>query len=159
MSSDVITQNRKAYHDYFIVETIEAGIMLTGTEVKSLRAGKANLKDSYAKIKNEEIFLVNTHISAYDRADAFKHIDPERTRKLLLHKDEIKRLIGKTREKGFTLIPTKLYFKGGRVKVEIGLAKGKTSYDKRETLKKKDVEREIKSAFKAHGGVKKGKAA
>ncbi len=148
MGTDIVCQNRKAYHDYFIEETFEAGIILTGTEVKSLRAGKANLKDSYARIKDSEIFLINTHISPYTRADSFKQIDPERTRKLLLHKKEIIRLIGKTREKGYTLIPTKIYFKGGKAKVEIGLAKGKAFYDKRETIKKKDVQREMQKTLK-----------
>ncbi len=148
MASEVVCQNKKAYHDYFIDETLEAGIILTGTEVKSLRLGKANLKDSYARIKGEEVFLVNTHISPYTQADSFHQIDPERTRKLLLHKAEIKRLIGKTREKGYTLIPTKIYFKGGNAKVEIGLARGKTLYDKREVLKKKTVQKEMAQAFK-----------
>ncbi len=148
MGISVVCQNKKAYHDYFIEETIEAGIMLTGTEVKSLRLGKANLKDSYARIKGEEAFLINTHISPYARADSFRQQDPERTRKLLLHKKEILRLIGKTREKGYTLIPTKIYFKGGKAKVELGLAKGKTTYDKRETLKKKEAAREVQKEFK-----------
>lgn len=148
MGTDIVCQNRKAYHDYFIEETFEAGIILTGTEVKSLRAGKANLKDSYARVKDSEVFLVKTHISAYTQADTFKQDDPERTRKLLLHKKEILRLIGKTREKGYTLIPTKIYFKGGKAKVEIGLAKGKAFYDKRETIKKKDVQREMQKTLK-----------
>jgi len=144
---EIISQNRKAFHDYFIEETIEAGIMLTGSEVKSLRAGKANLKDSYARIKDEEIFLVNTHISQYTKADGFDHADPERTRKLLLHKKEIVRLLGKTREKGYTIIPTKLYFKDGKAKVELGLAKGKTFYDKRDDIKKREVKREMEKAM------------
>ena len=143
MAIEIVTQNRKAFHDYFIEETFEAGIMLTGTEVKSLRAGKANLKDSYARIKNDEIFLLNTHISPYSQADGFKQHEPERTRKLLLHKKEIMKLVGKTREKGYTLVPTKIYFKDGKAKVEIGLAKGKTSYDKRDSIKARDVKREI----------------
>lgn len=147
MAIEIISQNRKAYHDYFIEETIEAGIMLTGSEVKSLRAGKANLKDSYARIKDTEVFLVNTHISPYTKADGFTHADPDRTRKLLLHKREIARLLGKTREKGYTLIPTKLYFKDGKAKVELGLAKGKTFYDKREDIKKRDVQRYIQKAM------------
>lgn len=148
MGISVVCQNKKAYHDYFIEETVEAGIVLTGAEVKSLRLGRANLKDSYARIKNEEVFLINTHISPYALADSFRQQDPERTRKLLLHKKEILRLIGKTREKGYTLIPTKIYFKGGKAKVEIGLAKGKTTYDKRETLKKKEAAREVQKEFK-----------
>lgn len=148
MSNEPICQNRKAYHDYFIEETIEAGLILTGTEVKSLRLGRANLNDSYARIKGEEIFLINAHVSPYSQADGFDKPDPERTRKLLLHRKEILRLIGKTREKGFTLIPTKIYFKGGRAKVELALARGKTLYDKRATLKKKEATRELSRAFK-----------
>ncbi|CAG1066726.1 SsrA-binding protein [uncultured bacterium] len=148
MAIDIVTQNRKAFHDYFIEETFEAGIMLTGTEVKSLRAGKANLKDSYARIKDGEIFLLNTHISPYTQADGFKQHDPERTRKLLLHKKEILKLLGKTREKGYTLVPTKIYFKDGKAKVEIGLAKGKTSYDKRDSIKARDVKREIEKTMR-----------
>ena len=143
MAIDIVTQNKKAFYDYFIEETFEAGIMLTGTEVKSLRAGKANLKDSYARIKDGEIFLLNTHISPYNQADGFKQHEPERTRKLLLHKKEIMKLLGKTREKGYTLVPTKIYFKDGKAKVEIGLARGKTSYDKRDSIKARDVKREI----------------
>lgn len=148
MAIEIVTQNRKAFHDYFIEETFEAGIMLTGTEVKSLRAGKANLKDSYARIKNEEVFLLNTHISPYTQADGFKQHEPERTRKLLLHKKEIMKLVGKTREKGYTLVPTKIYFKNGKAKVEIGLAKGKTSYDKRDSIKARDVKREIAQSMR-----------
>lgn len=148
MSNEPVCQNRKAYHDYFIEETVEAGLMLTGTEVKSLRLGKANLQDSYARIKDEEVFLINAHISPYTQADGFEKINPERTRKLLLHKKEILRLIGKTREKGYTLIPTKLYFKKGVAKVELALARGKTMYDKRATIKKKEAARELSRAFK-----------
>lgn len=148
MAAKVICQNKKAFHEYHIVETIEAGIVLSGNEVKSLRQGKANLKDSYARIKDEEVFLINTHISPYTQADGFTAPDPTRTRKLLLHKREIRKLIGKTREKGFTLIPTKMYFKDGKVKVQVGLAKGKTLYDKRDTLKKKDLDREMARAVK-----------
>lgn len=148
MAIEVVCQNRKAYHDYHIEETFEAGIVLTGQEVKSLRQGKANLKDSYARILGEEAFLLNTHISHYTQADSFTEADPERTRKLLLHKTEIHKLMGKVREKGYTLIPTKLYFKGGRAKVEIALAKGKTFYDKRATIKKREAEKEISRAIK-----------
>lgn len=151
MSIDIVTQNRKAYHDYFIEETFEAGIMLTGTEVKSLRAGKANLKDGYARIIGEEAFLLNAHISPYSKADGFQQHEPDRTRKLLLHKKEIRRLLGKTREKGYTLIPTKIYFKDGKAKVELGLAKGKTFYDKRESIKKRDVKREMEKALGRRG--------
>lgn len=149
MSIEPVTQNRKAFHDYFIEETFEAGIMLTGAEVKSLRAGRCNLKDSYARIKSGEVFLVNTHISPYGQADGFSHQEPDRTRKLLLHKREITRLLGKTREKGYTLVPTKIYFKDGKAKVEVGLAKGKTSYDKRDDIKKRDVKREMEKALRS----------
>jgi len=148
LSIKIITKNKKAYHDYFIEETMEAGIALTGPEVKSIRAGKVNLKDGFARIKNEEVWLLNIHISPYAQADGFGEQDPERTRKLLLHKREIQRLIGKTREKGYTLVPTKLYFKRGKVKVELGLAKGKARYDKRETIKRKETEREMLRAIK-----------
>ena len=142
-----IVTNKKAFHDYFILETIEAGLVLLGTEVKSLREGRANLKDSYARIDSGEAFLIDCHISQYPCGGHFNH-DPRRPRKLLLKRMEIKRLLGKMTEKGFTLIPTKLYFKSGRVKVEIGLAKGKKQYDKRETLRKKEEKREIERAFK-----------
>jgi len=145
----MVTQNKKAYHDYFIEETVEAGIVLTGAEVKSLRAGKANLKDSYVRIKDAEAFLVNTHISPYAQADSFSKAEPDRTRKLLLHKKEIERFIGKARVKGYTIIPTKIYFKDGKAKVEIALAKGKTFYDKRDTIRKKETAREISRAMKA----------
>ena len=148
MGISVVCQNKKAFHDYYIEETIEAGIMLTGPEVKSLRLGKANLLDCYARVKDEEIWLVHAHISPYARADAFNLPDPVRTRKLLLHKKEIVRLIGKTKERGFTLVATKIYFKGGKAKVELGLAKGKSTYDKRDTLKKKEAVREMAKEFK-----------
>ena len=149
MSIKVICQNKKAYFDYFVEETHEAGLILTGGEVKSLRLGRANLKDSYAKVMGSEVFLVNAHISAYAQSDSTARHDPERTRKLLLHKWEVKKLIGKTREQGYTLVPTKLYFKGGKAKVEIALAKGKKLYDKRESIKKKGAEREIARAIKS----------
>ncbi|MEK7773751.1 MAG: SsrA-binding protein SmpB, partial [Deltaproteobacteria bacterium] len=124
MAIEMVTQNKKAYHDYFIEDTVEAGIVLTGVEVKSLRAGKANLKDGYVRIKDGEAFLINTHISPYSQADGFSKAEPDRTRKLLLHKKEIERFIGKARVKGYTIIPTKIYFKDGKAKVEIALAKG-----------------------------------
>jgi len=146
-----VCRNKKAYHDYFIEETVEAGIVLNGTEVKSLRLGRANIKDSYARISNEEVFIVNAHISPYEQADSFNAQEPRRTRKLLLHKKEIQRLIGKTRVKGYTLIPTMIYFKRGVAKVELGLARGKTLYDKRDTLKKREAEREIARAFSKKG--------
>ncbi|MDZ4383639.1 MAG: SsrA-binding protein SmpB, partial [Thermodesulfovibrionia bacterium] len=132
----------KAYHDYFIEETCEAGITLLGTEVKSLREGKANLKDSYALIKGNEIFLLNCHISPYSHGNIQNH-DPLRTRKLLLHRKEINKLWGKLTQKGLTLIPLKIYFKKGKAKVEIGLCKGKKQYEKREVLKEKEARREI----------------
>lgn len=149
MPINIVCQNKKAFHDYFIEETFEAGICLAGTEVKSLRLGRANLKDSYAKIlKGGEVYLLNTHISPYAQADRSTMPDPERTRKLLLHKGEIKKLIGKTKQKGYTLIPTKIYFKDGKAKVEIALAIGKKLFDKRESIKKKEVSRELARALK-----------
>lgn len=144
----VVCQNKKAYHDYFIEDAIEAGIVLVGTEVKSLRLGHVNLKDGYATLKGTEVFLVNTHISPYKQADRFSQPEPDRARKLLLHKHEINKLIGKVKEKGYTLIPTKIYFKNGKAKVEIALAKGKKFFDKREAIKKKTVEREMEKAVK-----------
>ena len=139
--------NKKARHDYFVEETYEAGISLVGTEVKSLRLGKGNLKDSYVRIEEGEAFLHNTHISPYPYGHQFNH-DPERVRKLLLHKREIRRLMGKTQERGYTLVPLKMYLKNGRIKIELGLAKGKTLYDKREDLKKRSADREIEKAMK-----------
>lgn len=147
MTGMIISRNKRARFDFFIDETYEAGIVLTGTEVKALRQGKVNLKDSYARIKNEEIYLMDVHISPYTHGNRFNH-DPDRPRKLLMHKREIKRLYGKSREKGFSIIPTKLYFKAGRVKVEIGLGKGKRTYDKRELLKRKTLEREVERNYR-----------
>jgi SsrA-binding protein len=147
MSEKILCLNKKARHDYFIEETYEAGIALEGTEVKSLRMGKGNLKDSYVLIKDEEAFLHNTHISPYPYAHQFNH-EPERVRKLLLHKQEIRRLSGKTNERGYTLIPLKIYLKSGKIKLAIGLAKGKTLYDKREDLKKRSADREMEKALK-----------
>jgi len=147
MSIKMVCQNKKAYADYFIDETIEAGIVLTGTEVKSLREGKANLKDSYVIIKDGEAFLLNCHISPYSHGNIYNH-DPLRTRKLLLHKKEIERLIGKTQQQGYTLIPLKIYFKGHYVKVEIALARGRKKYEKRDIIKKKEAQREIERAIK-----------
>lgn len=144
----IITTNRKAYHDYHIQETYEAGISLLGTEVKSLREGRANLKDSYALIKNEEIFLFNCHISPYSHGNIQNH-DPLRTRKLLLHKKEISRLWGKISQQGFTLVALKIYFKHGKAKVELGLAKGKRQYEKRASIKEKEAKREIERHIKA----------
>lgn len=141
--------NRRARHDYFIEETYEAGLVLTGSEVKSLREGKANLKDSYGRILKGEAFLLNAHISPYSAANQFNH-EPTRTRKLLLRKQEIRRLTGRVQVRGLTLIPLKLYFKNGRAKVELALAKGKKFYDKREVLKQKDARREVERSLKSH---------
>ncbi len=143
-----LVTNRQARHDYHILETMEAGIVLKGTEIKSVRGGRVNLKDSFARIENGEIYLYNMHISPYDFGNRENH-DPLRPRKLLLHKGEIRRLIGKTQEKGLTLIPLTLYIKSGYAKVELALAKGKRIYDKREDLKKRQVDREIQRAFSA----------
>ena len=144
----IVCQNRKAYHDYSIEDTIEAGISLVGTEVKSLRDGKANLMDSYVLIKNMEAFLLNCHISPYSHGNIMNH-DPVRTRKLLMHKKEIARLQGKMAQKGYTLIPLKIYFKEGRAKVEVGLAKGKREYEKRDAIKTREANREIDKAMKS----------
>ena len=144
----IVAQNRKAFHDYFVEETFEAGMVLTGTEVKSLRDGKANLKDSYVIIKDSEAFLLNCHISPYTHGNIMNH-DPVRTRKLLLHRKEIIRLQGMAAQKGYSLVPLKIYFKESRAKVEIGLVKGKRQYEKRETIKKKEAAREIERAMKS----------
>ena len=144
----IIAENRKARHDFTIYETYEAGISLTGTEVKSLRAGKANMKDSYAQLtRSAEVFLYNLHISPYDHGNIFNH-DPLRNRRLLLHREEIRKLIGKVKEKGYALVPLKMYFKRGLVKVEIALAVGKKLYDKRQDMAKKDAKREVERAMK-----------
>ncbi|NLW56567.1 MAG: SsrA-binding protein SmpB [Firmicutes bacterium] len=149
VKNKTIATNRRARHDYFIEDTLEAGIVLTGTEVKSLRLGKVGLNDSYAQLKAMEVFLYNCHISPYDFGNRFNH-DPLRPRKLLLHKEQIRRLASKTKEKGYTLVPLSLYFdQKNRVKVELALAKGKKLYDKRQTLAKKDAEREVARALKA----------
>ncbi len=137
----VIATNRKARHDYFVVQTFEAGIVLSGTEVKSLRQGKINFVDSYASIKDGEIWLHSTNISEYSQGNIYNH-NPVRDRKLLLNKNEIRKLFSKTEEKGLTLIPLSFYFKNGKVKVELGVCKGKKTYDKRETLAKKDFQRQ-----------------
>jgi SsrA-binding protein len=146
----LIAQNKKAFHDYHIEETLEAGIALTGTEVKSLRAGRVNLRDSYAAVENGELFLIGVHISPYEQGNIFNH-DPLRKRKLLMHAREIRRLYGKVRVAGYTLVPTRLYFKDGRAKVELGLAKGKTTYDKRQTLAKKEALREMERGLRQRG--------
>lgn len=140
-------QNRKVNFDYEIIDTFEAGIVLTGTEIKSIRLGKCNLKDSYAIIKNNEIFILNMHISQYEQGNRFNH-EETRTRKLLMHKKEILKLRDKLEIEGFTLVPIKLYFKGNKAKLLIGLAKGKKNYDKRESIKKKDIERQMAKDLK-----------
>ena len=137
----IVTTNRKARHDYHIIDSYESGIILKGTEVKSIRNGNVNLKDSYAVIKDGEVFLLNMHVSHYKQGNIFNHV-PLRDRKLLLNKREIKKLLGKVQEKGMTLVPLKLYFKKGRVKVELALAKGKKVYDKRKEIARRDFERE-----------------
>ena len=144
----LIASNKTARRDYDITDTYEAGMVLTGTEVKALRDGKANLKDSYALVNNEEVFLRELHISHYDHGNRYNH-DPLRARKLLLHKREIRKLYGKSREKGLALIPLKLYFKNGKVKVEIGIGKGKKLYDRREDIKKREERRDIAREFKS----------
>jgi len=146
----VITINRKARHDYQILDTFETGICLQGTEVKSIRQGMVNLKDSFASISSNEVFLENMHVSPYEHGNIFNH-DPLRKRKLLLHKSQIKQLIGKTKEKGLTLVPLKLYLQRGLVKVELALAKGKKLYDKRQDIAERDAKREIERAFKERG--------
>ncbi|MCK6619364.1 MAG: SsrA-binding protein SmpB [Calditrichaceae bacterium] len=145
----IITSNKKAFHDYHISETVEAGMVLTGTEVKSLRAGRCNLKDSYAKVINDELWLIGMHISAYENEGYVTH-DPEARRKLLLHRSEIRRLHRKVLEKGITLIPLKLYFKNGWAKVELGLASGKRQYDKRQDIAQRDQQREMKRLQKKY---------
>jgi SsrA-binding protein len=143
----VVCQNRKAFHDYSIEETLEAGIALLGTEIKSLREGRANLKDSYVIVKDAEGFLLNCHISPYSHGNIMNH-DPLRMRKLLLHRKEIDRLAGKAATKGFSLIPLKIYFKGPFAKVEIGLARGKKLFEKRDAIKEREARREIERAMK-----------
>lgn len=140
-------QNRKVNFDYEIIDTFETGVVLTGTEIKSIRLGKCNLKDSYAIIKNNEIFILNMHISQYEQGNRFNH-EETRTRKLLMHKKEILKLRDKIEIDGFTLVPIKLYFKGSKAKLLIGLAKGKKNYDKRESIKKKDIERQLAKDLK-----------
>lgn len=139
----VLATNRKARHEFFIEDSYEAGIVLTGTEVKSIRQGKVNIKESYAVIENGEVFIQGMHISPYEQGNIY-NVDPLRVRKLLLHRREIRKLIGETKQKGFTLVPLSIYLKDGRVKVEIALAKGKKLYDKRDTIAKKDAERRMK---------------
>ena len=144
----LIANNKKAFHDYFIEDTYEAGISLAGTEVKSLRMGKCSVKESFIRVEKGEVYIYGMHISPYEKGNIFNK-DPLRVRKLLLHKLEIRRLMSKIKEKGYTLVPLQVYFKGSLVKVEIGLARGKKLYDKRDDLAKKDAKREIDRAFKA----------
>ena len=146
-TSRLIAQNKKAYHDYFIEETYQAGISLAGTEVKSLRLGKCSLKESFIRIENGSAFVYNMHISPYEKGNIFNK-DPLRERKLLMHRYEINKLKGKIQEKGYTLVPLQVYFKGSLVKVEIGLARGKKIYDKRADIAKKDQRRELEKEFK-----------
>jgi SsrA-binding protein len=143
----LIADNRKAFHDYHILETFEAGIALLGTEVKGIREGRANLRDSFARVEKGEVWLHNVHISPYTHRGYVDH-DPKRRRRLLLHKREIRKLIGRTTERGLTLVPTKLYFKNGRVKVALALARGKQAHDKRETLRRREIDRETRAAVK-----------
>ena len=147
MSIKIVTQNRKARHTYHIIEKWEAGLVLKGTEVKSLRAGQANLKDSYGRIEKGEVFLHHFHISPYDKGSFYNH-DPDRPRKLLLHKREIRKLKPKLEEKGLAFIPLKVYFKNGKAKVEMALAKGKKLYDKRTDIAKKDSDRDMERTFR-----------
>jgi SsrA-binding protein len=143
-----IAENRKAFHDFHLLETFEAGLVLLGTEVKAIREGRVNLRDSFARVEDGEVFVYNVHISPYSHRGYADH-EPLRRRKLLLHRSEIRKLIGKTVEKGMTLVPTRLYFKDGRVKVAVSLAKGKKDYDKRETIKKRESDRETRAAVKS----------
>ena len=146
-SIKIVAENRRARHDYHIHETFEAGIVLTGTEIKSLRGGRANLTDSYARIENGELFLISAHISPYEQGNRFNH-EPRRNRKLLMHKSEILRLLGKTREKGYTLVPLKIYLSHGLAKVELALASGKDLYDKRQSAAEKDAKREVERTLR-----------
>ncbi len=143
-----IAENRKAYHDYHLLETFEAGVVLLGTEVKAIREGRVNLRDSFARVEDGEIYLYSVNISPYSHEGYVTH-EPLRRRKLLLHRSEIRKLIGKTVERGMTLVPVRMYFKNGRVKVAVSLAKGKKEYDKRETIKRRDTDRETRAAVKS----------
>ena len=143
----LVANNKKAYHDYFIDEKYEAGVSLHGTEVKSLRMGKCSIKEAFVRIENGEVFVYGMHVSPYEKGNIFNK-DPLRVKKLLLHKAEINKLLGKIKEKGFTLVPLQVYFKNGKAKVEIGLARGKKLYDKRQDIAKKDQRREAEKEFK-----------
>lgn len=144
----VIADNRKAWHDYHVLETWEAGLALLGTEVKAIREGRVNLRDSYARVENGEVWLMNVHISPYSHT-GYAHHDERRQRKLLLHRHQIRKLLGQVKEKGLTLVPLQLYFKEGRVKVALALVKGKQAHDKRETIRRREVDRETRAAVKA----------
>ncbi|KGR82797.1 MULTISPECIES: SsrA-binding protein SmpB [Lysinibacillus] len=144
----VLAQNKKAGHDYFIEETIEAGMVLTGTEIKSIRAGKVQLKDSFVRVRHGEAWIVNMHISPFDQGNRFNH-DPLRERKLLLHKKQISELVGAVKRDGYTIVPLKMYIKDGYAKLLIGIGKGKKDYDKRDDMRKKEAKREMERAFKA----------
>jgi SsrA-binding protein len=143
-----IAENRKAFHDYHVLDTYEAGVVLLGTEVKAIREGRVNLRDSYARVEKGEVFLYNVNISPYSHRGYAEH-EPLRQRKLLMRREEIRKLIGKTMEKGMTLVPLRMYFKSGRVKVAVGLARGKKDYDKRETIKRRETDRETRAAIKS----------
>ncbi|HHX52707.1 MAG TPA: SsrA-binding protein SmpB [Erysipelothrix sp.] len=143
----VIANNRKAHHDYFINDKYECGIVLTGTEIKSIRLGRVNLKESYVQIKNNEVFIIGMHIAIYEQGNQFNH-DETRTRKLLLHRHEIRKIDKEVSQKGMTLVPLRLYIKNGKAKVEIGVAKGKKLYDKRETEKERDIQRDLQKEYK-----------
>lgn len=149
-ADNVLAQNKKARHDYTILETYEAGIVLTGTEIKSVRNGRINLKDGFARVRNGEVWLENVHISPYEQGNQF-NVDPLRNRKLLLRKKEIGKLLGATQGSGITLVPLRVYLKHGFVKLLLGVAKGKHTYDKRETLKRRDQDRELQRVMKNHG--------
>jgi SsrA-binding protein len=143
----IVADNRKAFHDYHILETFEAGVVLQGTEVKAIREGRVNLRDSFARVEDGEVFIYNVHISPYTHRGYADH-EPTRRRKLLLHRQEIRKLIGRTVEKGMTLVPVRLYFKRGKVKVAVSLAKGKQAHDKRETIRRREIDRETRAAVK-----------
>ncbi|HEX8918772.1 MAG TPA: SsrA-binding protein SmpB [Chloroflexota bacterium] len=146
----VISVNRRATHDYFIDDRIEAGLVLTGTEIKSIREGRVNLREGYARISDGEAWLVNVHIAPYEQGNRYNH-EPLRDRKLLLHRDEISTLVGKARQRGYTLVPLQIYLKHGRAKVELGLARGKRQYDKRESIARREAQREIDRSVRARG--------
>jgi SsrA-binding protein len=148
LAKSSIAENRKAFHDYHLLETFEAGVVLLGTEVKAIREGRVNLRDSFARVEEGEVFLYNVNISPYSHRGYADH-EPLRRRKLLLHREEIRKLIGKTVEKGLTLVPIRMYFKDGRVKIAVSLAKGKKDYDKRETIKRRETDRETRAAIKS----------